>query len=311
MNTLSKESIRVRNKNKGKRKKNKKVNSRNSVEESSYEHIGLSGNNTNNSFLSESSDTLNDDLIGLSKQRLTYPKNLIIGHLNTNSLRNKFSSLQQTVLSKTDILLLSETKVDDSFPNSQFFAGGFKMYRKDRTKTGGGLLLYVNENLRGKITNSYKFKENSEIVLFEFSVPNKKWLLLGNYRPPSQNDLLFINEFNLALNFFSPIYENFVLLGDFNLSTENPNLKNFMCSFDLESVINSLTCYKSTNPTCIDLHLTNKKNYFMKYATFETGLSNHHKLITTILRKAISKGNSKKCSTEITRDLTKRNLKLS
>ena len=58
-------SVRVRNKNKGKRKKNKKVDSRNSVEESSYEHIGLSSNASNESFLSESSDTLNDDLRGL------------------------------------------------------------------------------------------------------------------------------------------------------------------------------------------------------------------------------------------------------
>ena len=67
-----------------------------------------------------------------------------------------------------------------------------------------------------------------------------------------------------------------------------------MCSFDLERLIDSPTCYKSINPTCIDLILTNKKNHFMKFATFETGLSDHHKLITTILRKTISKGNSKK-----------------
>ena len=206
-------------------------------------------------------------------------------------MRNKFSSLQQAVLSKTDILLLFEIKIDDSFPNSQFLAEGFKMYRKDRTKTGGGLLLYVNENLPGKIINSYKFKENSEIILSEFSVSNKKWLLLGNYRPPSQNELSIISKLNLALNFFGPIYENFVLLGDFNLSTENPNLKNFMCSFDLESLINSPTCYKTTNSTCIDLILTNEKNH-MKSTTFETGLSDHHKL--TILRKTVSKGNSKK-----------------
>ena len=32
----------------------------------------------------------------------------------------------------------------------------------------------------------------------------------------------------------------------------------------------------------------------MKSATFETGLFDHHELITTILRKTISKGNSKK-----------------
>ena len=103
-----------------------------------------------------------------------YPKKPDIGHLTIDSVRNKFSSPQQTVLSKTNIIPLSETKIDDSFPDSQFFAEGFKMYRKDRTKTGGGLLLYVNQNLPNKIINSYKFKENSEIVLFEFSVSSKK-----------------------------------------------------------------------------------------------------------------------------------------
>ena len=74
MYTLFKDSIKVRNKNKGKRKKNKKVDSKNSVEESSYEHTGLSSNNSNEPFLSEFSETLNHDLIELSKQRLTYPK---------------------------------------------------------------------------------------------------------------------------------------------------------------------------------------------------------------------------------------------
>ena len=74
INTLSKESIRVRHKNKGKREKNEKVDSRNTVEESSYEHIGLSSNNSNESFLSESSDTLNDDVIGLNKKTPNVPK---------------------------------------------------------------------------------------------------------------------------------------------------------------------------------------------------------------------------------------------
>ena len=78
------------------------------------------------------------------------------------------------------------------------------------------------------------------------------------------------------------------------MSTENPNLKNLMNSFDRESLIDSRTCYKSINPTCTDLILTNKKNHFVKSATFETGLSDPHKLTAIILRKTISKGNSKK-----------------
>ena len=93
----------VRNTKKGKRKRNKKVNSRIRTEESSYGRIGLNSNNSNESFLSKSSGTLNDDLMRLSKQRLTYPKNLIMGHLNINSVGIKYSSFQRTVLSKTDI----------------------------------------------------------------------------------------------------------------------------------------------------------------------------------------------------------------
>ena len=53
INTFSKESIRVRNKNKGKWKKNKKVDSRNSADESSYERIDPSIINSTESFLSE------------------------------------------------------------------------------------------------------------------------------------------------------------------------------------------------------------------------------------------------------------------
>ena len=41
------------------------------------------------------------------------------------------------------------------------------------------------------------------------------------------------------------------------------------------------------------MNLTNKKNHFMKSATFETGLPDPHELITTILRKTINKANFK------------------
>ena len=71
------------------------------------------------------------------------------------------------------------------------------------------------------------------------------------------------------------------------MSTENPNLKTFMSSFDLESFIDSPTCYKSINPAYIDLILINKKNHFMNSDMFETRLSEHHKLTTTLLRKTI------------------------
>ena len=51
---------------------------------------------------------------------------LIFACLNINSIRNKFDSLADVIKDNIDvnivnILMLSETKVDDSFPDGQFF----------------------------------------------------------------------------------------------------------------------------------------------------------------------------------------------
>ena len=124
------------------------------------------------SVLTVSSDTPCDTLNGLHEQRLNHPKNVIIGHLNISSIRKKFSGFKGLALTETNICLLSETKIDNSFPNSQFFAEGSRMFRKDRNKNGGGLILYVNEGIPGKSINSYDFKERSEIIAFESQTRN-------------------------------------------------------------------------------------------------------------------------------------------
>ena len=43
--------------------------------------------------------------------KLGYQKNIAIGHLNVNSLRNKFISIEEQIKSKIDISLVSETKL--------------------------------------------------------------------------------------------------------------------------------------------------------------------------------------------------------
>ena len=50
---------------------------------------------------------------------------LIFAHLNINSIRNKFNYLSEQIRGNVDILLVSETKIDDSFPQGQFVIDGF------------------------------------------------------------------------------------------------------------------------------------------------------------------------------------------
>ena len=73
---------------------------------------------------------------------------VIFGHLNINSLRNKFDHLCEQIKGSTDIFMISKTKLDDSFPQGQFLIEGFhSSFRFDRNKTGSGILLCIREDI--------------------------------------------------------------------------------------------------------------------------------------------------------------------
>ena len=67
----------------------------------------------------------------------------IIAQLNINFLDPKFDPLQDIIKDNIDILLISETKLDDTFPSGKFFIEGYnEPTRLDRNKNGGGLLFF-------------------------------------------------------------------------------------------------------------------------------------------------------------------------
>ena len=53
--------------------------------------------------------------------RVSSHKKVTLGHLNINSIPNKFEGIKDIVATLIGIFLISETKIDGSFPNAQFF----------------------------------------------------------------------------------------------------------------------------------------------------------------------------------------------
>ena len=90
--------------------------------------------------------TIDNDLWKIQQQRIIYSKNIIIGHLDINSIRNKFDTLDN-IVKAFDIFLISESKLDNTFLINQFAIGGYKVFRRDRKRFEGGLILYINENI--------------------------------------------------------------------------------------------------------------------------------------------------------------------
>ena len=91
----------------------------------------------------------------------------VIAQLNINSIRNKFQFLKKEVCANFDILLISETKLDGSFPSVQFLLDGFsKPYILDRCSNGGVILLYIRDDIHSRpLLNSNKTESIAVFML--------------------------------------------------------------------------------------------------------------------------------------------------
>ena len=59
-------------------------------------------------------------LLKIKNLRLSNVNRVVIGNLSINSFPNKFDQLKEIVLEYIDFLVITETKLDDTFPNAQF-----------------------------------------------------------------------------------------------------------------------------------------------------------------------------------------------
>ena len=159
--------------------------------------------------------------------RRKFTKNVFHGHLNINSVSNKFEALEFLLKDKFDVFLVSESKLDSSFPEAQFKIPGYRIFRQDRDKYGGGLMFYINQNIPCKKIETFQFTSSIEMLTLEINLGKEKLLIFGTYKPPNINNSSFLNELYNAITFYSTLYKNCVLLGDLNIVRDNTQLQNF------------------------------------------------------------------------------------
>ena len=222
-----------------------------------------------------------EELKGL---RIHNPKKVIIGHLNINSIPNKFEGIMNLVANNLDVFLISETKIDDSFPEAQFAYNGYSLpHRRDRALGAGGLLLYVNEDIPSKKLKNHILPDDIEILCVEINLKKQKWIIMGIYKPPNMSNTYFLEHLSKTIDCYSAKYDRLVVMGDFNLEPSTEIIETFCNSYDLYNLVNEKTCFKE-KPKCYDLILTNHKNNFQNTSAFTTGFSDFHKMTTTILK---------------------------
>ena len=124
--------------------------------------------------------------------------------------------LQEIVQDKLDILMISETKVDPSFPSSQFPIESFSSsFRLDRNSSGGGIMLFVREEIPSKLLSEYKPNSSVENIFSEINLRSKKWLVSCSCSPNLTLLSNHIRNISRGLDFYSSNYDNFIVIGDF------------------------------------------------------------------------------------------------
>ena len=188
-----------------------------------------------------------------------------------------------------DVLAIAETKVDSSFPTSQFLIDKYKTpFRLDITDRSGGLLVYVKAGIPTRRLINLELPQDIQIIAVELRLKNTKWLSVFIYRPPSQDLEYFLHHLTTLLDFYSN-FRSCIIMGDFNCEPACPKLVTFMEGNLLFNHMKSKTCFKSNVGTCIDLILSNQKFGLQHTCTQDTGLSDFHHLISTELKCTYTK----------------------
>ena len=231
-------------------------------------------------------DNPHDDLAKFSKNN---SKNMIFSHLNINSISSKFIEIHQILVNgHTDLLFLSETKLDDSYPSAQFHVNQFSVHRHDRNAHGGGLMCYVRETIPHRNRTDIAINEDGiETIVIQVKTADKNMFFLHVYKPPDINIRYLTQNLERMLNKCFNESNHVHIIGDLNVNfKQTPNPLSQICdTYDLKQLIKSPTCFKSlNNPSLIDVILTNKSKSIKSTINLSLGISDFHNYISAATR---------------------------
>ena len=163
-------------------------------------------------------------------------------------------------------------------------------FKPDRKLNGGEVLIYVKEGIPCREFKQKHSTGNLEGIFLEINLGKTKWFLFRGYNNLKANISVFLRCIGPTLDHCMCKLENFFLLGDFNSEISENAMKEFCDRYNLKNLVTEATCFKNpSNPSSIDLILTNRARSFQTRITMETGLSDHHRMIITVLKTLVPK----------------------
>ena len=124
-------------------------------------------------------------------------------------------------------MAVSATKIDRSYPDSQFLITGYYLHRNDRKRGGGAVLLFVSSKILSKRVTFDIFLKTIEPLALEIGLKSRNAIILVIYRPPKKFTgkyrLLLEEELSHIANWASLQCPTVIVTGDLNLNRMEPS----------------------------------------------------------------------------------------
>ena len=184
-------------------------------------------------------------------------------HVNVRSVKKNYQEKEALITSlesPPEISCLTETWLSDSEESENYLVCGKRYCVKNRSHTGGGVMIQMRDNLTILREIPTKFKE---ALFLEVEINSYKFKVLTIYVAPRVNKLEFVDTLDVFLESFSESIDPIVICGDTNIDIlmENNLSKNYKgCIASNGFVINEAipTRVVDNSSTCLD-HFTFQK----------------------------------------------------
>ena len=78
--------------------------------------------------------------------------------------------------------------------------GFAKPFRSDRTRRGGGVMVFVREDIPCRKLDIINLANDIQLVVVEINLRKVKWLLIGCYNPHRKHSEYFLDQLSFVLD---------------------------------------------------------------------------------------------------------------
>ena len=218
-----------------------------------------------------------------------YAGYLSILNLNVRGLRSNFTLLKgflSVIHMIPKIIVITESHLEDNEVN-HFNLNGYRQSFTNRSRLGGGIMVYIHHSLDYSINDKFSGVFNShESLFFTLKLPcNKKIDFLCIYRPPN-NDMTEFTQFLRSIP--DRVYRGgCVIVGDLNkcptrdISTSHYiDMKNFLNGKQFRQLVKYPTFFSyNASPSILD-HVWTNTNFTSHCFVFTTPVADHVPSVT-------------------------------